>query len=110
MPILKHFCEKNFVVIPNKLAQNEKLTYEAKGVLLELLSRPEDWVVHKAQLIRDHTGITMINRIFRELKRAGYVYVHTIRKDGRIRDRVWVVSNEPFEQEAFAEFLKTYNL
>ena len=37
MPILKKVCETGFVTIPNELARNVKLSYEARGVLLELL-------------------------------------------------------------------------
>ena len=76
MPILKRIkFEKNFVDVPNEIAQSEELTYEAKGLLMELLSRPDNWEIHKNQLVRKHTRITKINRIIEELKKNKYIAI-----------------------------------
>ena len=95
MPILKKIYDNEFTVIPNTLAQNKELSYDARGLLIELLSRPENWVVHKTQLISSDCGITIINRIFKELKDKGFLKIENIRSDNKIVDRVWTVSAEP---------------
>ncbi len=106
MAILKKRTKKrDFTIICNTLLQDEQLSYEAKGVLMELLSRPEDWVIRKSQLIRTHTRVTKLNRMFNELKRAGYLYVYYVRgmRDGRnvIIDRCWIVSEYPMTIDYF---------
>lgn len=103
MPIMKRITEGSYSTIPNKLAQNEKLTYEAKGLLIELLSRPENWTIHKKQLYREHTGEAKLTRIFTELQKAGYLYIHTLRskENGEFIDRIWFVANYPNTKEEF---------
>ncbi len=112
MPILKTLLkEKNFTSFYNSLLQNEILTYEAKGLLVELISRPADWRIYKSQLTREHTKETKINRIFKELKQAGYLYIHTERdnKTKQIVDRFWIVSDEPLTKEQFQKSIENLN-
>lgn len=97
MPIIKRKCrEDGFAIIGNELLQSEDLTYEAKGLLVELLSRPEDWRLVKSQLLRQHTGKDRLTRILGELQTAGFVKIEVARaSDGKISDRYWVVASEP---------------
>jgi len=94
MPILKHRKQLGFVQIPNILAQNTQLSYEALGVLVNLLSRPEDWKVNKVMFKNKHCGSVMLNRIFKELKDAGYLKLIYIREGNRIVEQTWLVSDE----------------
>ena len=104
MPILKNISpETNFAMLSNDILQDEILNYDSKGVLVELLSRPEDWKVYKEQLLRPHTRHVKLDRIFKELQKAGYLYIHTIRKDGKIFDRCWIVSSKPITKEEFKQ-------
>ncbi len=109
--IKKKLKVRNFTTIENNILQNEEMSYEAKGLLTELLSRPEDWAIRKTQLIRSHTGISKLSRIFKELKKAGHLYIHSERgiiKGGRnvIVDRIWVVSEYPMTKQEYVDFLK----
>lgn len=96
MPVLKIIKNKDFVTMTNILAQNPDMSYEAKGLLLELLSRPNDWKIKKEQFIRKHAGETKITRIFKELQEKNYVYLCTILTgDGkRIKTRKWFINYE----------------
>jgi len=98
MAIIKHICKKNYVVISNSFAQNKNLSYEARGVLLELLSRPEDWVVHKNQLCNKYCKITKLNRIFTELKNAGYLKLIHKRSNNKISGNEWIVTDDVDDQ------------
>ena len=112
MPILKIKKQiENFTVITNEICQNEKLTYEAKGLLIELLSRPENWKIRLAQLIREHTGGSKLRRIVKELKTAGYIKIKNIYKNGLISDRIWIVceKTEQKHTENSQKVLKTLN-
>lgn len=107
MPILKHKQDANFVTIPNELAQNPDLSYEAKGVLLELLSRPADWKLVKEQLIRGHCRDHKLTRIIKELKEMGYLHLIDLRDDttGHFIDRVWVVCDRQNTRDEILRFL-----
>ena len=113
MPILKkRDYVGNFTILPNHLLQNRELSYEARGLLCELLSRPEDWRIYKTQLIRSgffkNNGRDVVNRIFRELRHFGYLYIHYVRTEDRrrIKDRVWFVSSEPFSLEEWRTYVE----
>lgn len=95
MSIIKKKTQHNFTIITNDICQREDLSYEAKGVLLELLSRPDDWVVYKAQLERYHTGKTKLTRIFKELQDLGYMKIVTKRFAGKINERIWEIYETP---------------
>jgi len=102
MPIIKTLKkEKDFVQIDNALARNTELTYEAKGLLLELLSRPTNWKVHKNQLARSHTKESKITRIMKELQTHRYGRIIQVRdkNNRRIKDRVWIISESPKTEE-----------
>jgi hypothetical protein len=67
--------EHPFTSVPNALAQDKSLTYEARGLLLYLLSKPDDWVVrmHDLELAAPKTGEEKVRRIVKELLDAGYL-------------------------------------
>jgi len=95
MPILKHHKKTGYVQISNILAQTGNLSYEALGVLVNLLSRPDDWKVQKTMLRNKHCGEVMLSRIFKELQDTGYLKLVHIRENNKIANQVWVVSDEP---------------
>jgi hypothetical protein len=95
MPILKHYRKSGYVQISNALAQDSKLSYEALGLLVNLLSRPEDWVIKKTALQNKRCGEVMLNRIFKELQENGYLRLIDEREFGKITNRIWFVSDEP---------------
>jgi len=87
---------ENYSVFRNSLLQNSILSYEAKGLLLELLSHSEDWVIRKSQLERPHCGKEKLQRIFNELKSAGFLTIETKNnKNGKIEDRIWSAADNP---------------
>jgi len=110
MPALKSIkYSDNFTVVPNSFAQDQAISFDAKGFLLDLLSRPKNWIVHKMMFVKKPKesdkfnkdgrkiikyGYTVINRIFKELKEAGYIYLYNIRDEKKkILDRVWIISD-----------------
>lgn len=71
----------NFLIIPNETLRDDRLSYCARGVLAELLSRPPGWETNadalseRARRHRDVTGEGRrgIRAAFRELEDAGYM-------------------------------------
>ncbi len=66
-------------------AQDEALSWEARGVLWYLLSKPDDWIILESDLMRggEHgCGRDKVRRILRELESAGYLQ----RQQSKIRN------------------------
>jgi len=74
-----------FVMINNLTLRDSSLTWEARGVIAYLLSKPDDWQVRMADLIRQGPGGRQrMQRILRELETAGYVERRRLRNgDGK---------------------------
>ena len=81
--ILRVPKERNFTVLDNRLLTDKALSWEARGLLCYLLSKPDDWQVRLYDLIRrGPAGEHKIRRTLRELELAGYL----IRQRGRAPD------------------------
>ncbi|MFJ9459124.1 hypothetical protein ACIRST_29060 [Kitasatospora sp. NPDC101447] len=77
---------RNFTVLPNAMLQYRQLSYTARGLLADLLSRPDGWREdgrHMADTSPQGRGA--IRRALRELTDAGFYRVEKIRMpDGTI--------------------------
>jgi biotin operon repressor len=74
--------ESNFSVISNSVIRDNRLSYRARGVLLEILSRPDNWRVSGDSLARSgKEGRDAILTALKELRDCGYIRMVKIRKD-----------------------------
>ena len=82
-----------YVVIPNALAQDNRLSFEARGALVMLLSMPDDWSVNKSWLIKQtKAGRDKVTSIIKELELCGYMSKRTAHdKLGKITGIEWHV-------------------
>jgi hypothetical protein len=72
--IIRHKHKGRFVIVPNGIFHDPRLSLAAKGLLAYLLSLPADWEVRHDQLQRKlGIGRKLLDRAFRELIAAGYV-------------------------------------
>lgn len=78
---------QQYVVIPNAIARNNRLSFRARGLLVMLLSLPPEWHVTTDMLAEDNPDSrTAIRAAMLELRETGYVELHTERgPDGRTR-------------------------
>ncbi|MFJ4793324.1 hypothetical protein [Kitasatospora purpeofusca] len=83
---------RNFTVLPNAVLQYRRLSYTARGLLADLLSRPDGWREdgrHMADTSPQGRGA--IRKALKELTEAGFYRVEKIRMpDGTIRTETHV--------------------
>lgn len=73
----------HFTVVNNSALEDSGLSFRAKGVLVYLLSKPDDWKVSERQLARvGHEGVTAIRAALKELEMAGYIERRRMRGEG----------------------------
>ena len=74
MPIYRNQQNTGLCQIPNALFEDPELSWKAKGILGYLLSRPHDWRVREADIIKRATGgREAVRNGIKELIDAGYV-------------------------------------
>ncbi|MGK4581721.1 hypothetical protein [Kitasatospora sp. HPMI-4] len=75
------------MIIPNALAQNRAMSYTARGLLVDLLSRPGDWRETCRQMADSSPqGRKALEAALDELKAWGYYRVEVVRlANGRLR-------------------------
>lgn len=83
--------DTHYVTIRRETVQDETLSWEARGMLAYLLSKPLDWTVRPSQL-QQGCGRDKVYSILRELSEHGYV-ARTDKRDanGRVLEVEYVV-------------------
>lgn len=96
--IIRRRHNGRFVITPNAMWEDRKLSAEAKGTLGYLLSRPHDWHVRQAHLGRVMgCGRERMQRIVNELIDSGYVERSEQERveGGRFGTLEYIVRDEP---------------
>jgi hypothetical protein len=98
--------EKYFTA-SNALFCDARLSWEARGLMGYLLSKPDNWKVRLYDLVRNGpAGEHKIRRVIRELEQAGYLRRERIsRRDGKF-DWLTIVCEAP---GIYSEFRKYRN-
>ena len=81
-----------YLQIRRSTAQDDRLSFEARGVLLYLLSKPEGWTVLNSDLLQQgNIGMHILKRLLKELEQYGYMSRKRVRlADGKfIWERVY---------------------
>ncbi|NWH06851.1 hypothetical protein [Desulfobacter latus] len=84
--IVKAENKSNFTILSNAVLLDETISDKARGVLVRLLCRPENWNLNIKHLVRTgKTGNAAIRSAVKELEEAGYIRKEVTRdKNGRI--------------------------
>jgi len=86
-----------FTIIPNVTINDDRLSWEAIGLLTFLLSKPDNWIISPAHLMKQRgAGRHRIYKVLNELEEAGYIRSEKVRDEGKFAgfDRVlYDVSN-----------------
>ncbi len=80
--IIRTITRQDFTVLANSVIEDTRLSFRARGLLIYILSKPDNWVVKVPELIKaggirpnglPHTGRDTIFTLLRELETAGYL-------------------------------------
>jgi hypothetical protein len=86
--------ENPYVMVNKNAAQDENISWKARGILLYLLSLPDDWKIYESELSKHSTidGISSLRTGIKELIKAGYVERNLLHdKDGKFTGYEYVV-------------------
>ena len=88
---------KDFTIVSNSIITNNGLSYKARGILIYLLSKPDNWIVRVQDIAKQapEMGESAVRSGLKELKLAGYAALKQIRENGRAVGKQWVVYEEP---------------
>jgi hypothetical protein len=86
MSIIRVKKDKNYFAASNEPFNDKRLSWEARGVMGYLLSKPDEWQVRFNDLVNQGPAKrTKLRRIFKELEEFGYLERERIqREDGTI--------------------------
>jgi hypothetical protein len=89
--------EHGFTKLSNALLQDSRISYETRGLLVEILSRPDDWEITIAALVKSGpAGRDKVYRMMQEATKFGYAVARKDRRDdGTIRKHEYRVSDDP---------------
>ncbi|HAL08947.1 MAG TPA: DNA replication protein DnaD [Staphylococcus sp.] len=98
MAIFRVYKESgNFVMVHKNFIHDNKISWKAKGILLYLLSRPDDWQVYETELVK-HTsdGLSSLKSGIKELEEVGYIQrVRKRDEKGRLKEYEYSVFEHP---------------
>jgi hypothetical protein len=91
---------KNYSVVSNVPANDDKLSWEARGILYYLLTKPDGWECRNQDLInKGPAGGDKIERIIDELQEHGYITRQRYQKEDGTFDWVTTIHEMPVEPE-----------
>ena len=97
--IFRRTREDKYTIIPNDLIKDTRLSWEARGLLIYLLSKPKEWTTRKMDLERQsQANDFVVSRILDELESHRYMFREKIQdKKGKF-DWITYVFDETIPQ------------
>jgi len=100
---MKKKFNNNFTIVNNQIIENKNLSWKAKGILIYLISRPDDWQVYIKDLInRACDGEKALRSGLKELEENGYLNKKIERDSkGRFVKTIYYIYDTPEENKNF---------
>lgn len=94
-----HRRQKPFTMVGNDLINDENLSWAAKGLLIYLVSKPDNWKVYKSDIVKHATNSKdSVSGIFKELRNTGYMTLtRFINEGGKVIAWNYDFYEEPLE-------------
>lgn len=89
MSIIRTKKDKGYFAVSNEPFNDSRLSWEARGMMGYLLSKPDGWIVHTGDLLKQTKAKRHVTqRIINELKAAGYL--RRFREQDESGKLVWI--------------------
>lgn len=98
MAILRNPNKEKFTVVDNYALRDENLSLKARGLLVTMMSLPDNWHFSEAGLcaIIQKDGQSAIRSSLKELEQLGYLTrTRTRDNGGRVSNVVWTICDKP---------------
>jgi hypothetical protein len=95
MSVIRRAQGQEFTVLPNATIRDPRLSLDALGLLVKLISRPPNWEVRPYQLQQECSiGRDKLRRLLAELENAGFL----VRIKSRRSDGTWDWVSEVYQE------------
>lgn len=96
MAIIRKKKKERFSIVDNKVIEDERLSFKARGLLIYMLSKPDDWKFYTDELAKRSSkdGVSAIKSALNEIERAGYLTrKQGHKKNGQFTSQDWILTD-----------------
>lgn len=102
--------ERDFSIVSNSVLQDSRLSMRALGLLVRLLSRPDNWETNSETLAREfNCGREQMRSVLGELRDAGYILLVKNQDSKGHWSSKWYIYDEPIHEEPKSDKPKPEN-
>lgn len=89
--------DTGYTKLANAFLQDGRLSYETRGLLAELMSRPDDWEIRAEGIVKSgQAGRDRVWRMLREAEQFGYAMAHQARGEtGKFKKQEYLITDDP---------------
>ena len=110
MPKIKKIYDKGFTTQCNVLIEDTRPTWKAKGIFQYLWSRPDDWVYYQEEVATHAAdGVKSLRSGLKELEKYGYLKRSRVRENGKFKEPIWELCEDPKKAEKIIKVSKKAN-
>lgn len=110
MPKIKKIYDKGFTTQCNVLIEDTRPTWKAKGIFQYLWSRPDDWVYYQEEVATHAAdGVKSLRSGLKELEKYGYLKRSRVRENGKFKEPIWELCEDPEKAEKIRKASKKPN-
>lgn len=90
---------EQYFIASNHVINDGRLSWEARGVLMYLLSKPDGWIVRNKDIENGgNAGRDKVRRIIKELQKCGYLHRQRIQMSNGQYDWMTEVYEQPYTE------------
>ena len=96
MAIIRKKQKDRFSIVDNKVIEDKRLSFKARGLLIYMLSKPDDWKFYTEELAKrsDKDGISAIKSALNEIESTGYLTrKQEHKKNGQFASQDWILTD-----------------
>lgn len=101
--IIRKKQTSNYTIINNEILKRNDISWKAKGILIYILSLPDDWVIYLEEVMEHATdGRDSFRKGWNELRDLGYVKRYPYKEKGKIIRWITEVKESVEEDKKFS--------